>query len=1093
MANKKNEAKVRFTAETAQMNKEIKKADQELRELRSGLKLNAEEMKLNGVSADGLAKKHNILSQESEQYSAKIELLKQKLQMANELFGESSEESARLRVTINNTSAAYAKIAQEVQKAEEEIKSHADAMREAGEAASQGKGAYERLSDTIQKQKDDLEKLEEAYMDAVLMYGKNSTEAKSLAAEMRDLSNQLEDNEAGMEKLGKMAKKASGNIDELGDAAKDIDDGFTVAKGAVATFAGEALMGMVGIAKEGISTLYNLADETREYRNEMAKLQSSAQDSGYSAEFAKEKYMDMYAVLADETAANTTVSNFMAMKMSQEDMNTVLNAATGIWAKYGDSIPLDGLAESINETANAGTVTGNLADALNWAGINEDEFNNQLKACKTTQERQNLIVGKLDKTYGKLGESYKKTNKNVMDANRATAEYNDTMADLGAKMEPVTTSVKRGFAEVVEAAMDLVDADVDKAAEKIGDAFEWVADNLDTIVKIAGIGAGVLAGMFVVNKVSQFLNSIKTITTTMGLFRGATVAATAATEAQTVAQNRLNIAMNANPIGLIIAGIAAVTAATVAAVEIGKKVEEQQQKEREAVYGLSEAQNELCERLKEEKKTREEMVTAREHTVSGVTAEYDHYQKLADELSTLVDKNGKVKKGYEERVGFITTALAEATGIEIELTDGVIKNYDELRDAIEKVIEKKRAEAILSAYDAEYQAAITGQTQAVQDLTHAKEAQASADEKVATLQKQYNEAVAAYEENPAIWSNQEKMRQLGLALDTAKDSQEKANQAVVDAEGKMISYNATISNYEGLSAAIISGDTQKINDSMLKLQNSFITAETGTKQSLENQVQNMKKNYEDLKLAVESGTPGVTKEMVDGAKKMVDQSEAELGKFKKKAEKKAKEGMEGFGASTKKNSKKATDPAGDVADAAEKKLDDIDSESSGKNYNEGFGRGVSSNMSLATGPVGRLADRIKSTLRNKLDEHSPSRESYQDAYFYIMGFANSIMDNMEIAETAVEGMADAIKAPLKKLEVNPVNLKVNEDHMRIIETRMNSQLQSEMVAVENMIMGLKNMSFVLNINGHTFATATAGDCDGVNGTRILLRERGLAV
>lgn len=94
--------------------------------------------------------------------------------------------------------------------------------------------------------------------------------------------------------------------------------------------------------------------------------------------------MDLYSVLADETASNTTVSNFMAMQMSQENLNTVLHAATGIWAKYGDSIPLDGLAESINETANVGTVTGNLADALNWAGINEDDFNSKLSLCGST-------------------------------------------------------------------------------------------------------------------------------------------------------------------------------------------------------------------------------------------------------------------------------------------------------------------------------------------------------------------------------------------------------------------------------------------------------------------------------------------------------------------------------------------------------------------------------------------------------------------------------------------------------------------------------------------------------------------------------------
>ena len=154
-----------------------------------------------------------------------------------------------------------------------------------------------------------------------------------------------------MNQLEQEAKEASGEMEDLTEATKDAEEGFTVMKGAMGTFLGNAMTKMVDMAKEGVTSIYNLADETREYRGEMNKLSSAATSNGYTTEYAKQKYMDLYSVLADETASNTTVSNFMAMQMSQENLNTVLHAATGIWAKYGDSIPLDGLAESINETA----------------------------------------------------------------------------------------------------------------------------------------------------------------------------------------------------------------------------------------------------------------------------------------------------------------------------------------------------------------------------------------------------------------------------------------------------------------------------------------------------------------------------------------------------------------------------------------------------------------------------------------------------------------------------------------------------------------------------------------------------------------------
>lgn len=73
-------------------------------------------------------------------------------------------------------------------------------------------------------------------------------------------------------------------------------------------------------------------------------------------------------------------------------MTKLTDAAIGAWATYGDSIPIDGLAESINETIRAGAVTGTFADVLNWAGTSEDKFNEKLSKCKTESERVNLVM-----------------------------------------------------------------------------------------------------------------------------------------------------------------------------------------------------------------------------------------------------------------------------------------------------------------------------------------------------------------------------------------------------------------------------------------------------------------------------------------------------------------------------------------------------------------------------------------------------------------------------------------------------------------------------------------------------------------------------
>lgn len=124
----------------------------------------------------------------------------------------------------------------------------------------------------------------------------------------------------------------------------------------------------------------------------MGSLEVSSQNAGYTAEQTAESYRTLYGVLADDQTAATTTANLQALGLSQEELSTVIEGTIGAWATYGDSIPIDGLAESINETVKTSTVTGTFADMLNWAGTSEDAFNEKLAACGSESERVNLVM-----------------------------------------------------------------------------------------------------------------------------------------------------------------------------------------------------------------------------------------------------------------------------------------------------------------------------------------------------------------------------------------------------------------------------------------------------------------------------------------------------------------------------------------------------------------------------------------------------------------------------------------------------------------------------------------------------------------------------
>jgi phage-related protein len=254
------------------------------------------------------------------------------------------------------------------------------------------------------------------------------------------------------------------------------------------------------------------------------------------------------------------------MTTSQEGLAAWTDIATGVYAEFGSSLPIESLAEAANETAKTGAITGALADALNWAGISEEEFQKSLDECSTEGERSYLIIEELTDLYYDSAKAYKETAASTMEANRANSDYADTVAQLGEKIEPVTTAVKEGFTQLLQKVLELtsgvdIEVFIAKIEEGFGvvtntiipaikDGLQWILDNKDAVIAgLVGIGAG-FAAFNVASMIMGVVNAFK--------------AFKLANEGATVAQWLMNAAMNANPIVLIITLVAALVAGIIA-------------------------------------------------------------------------------------------------------------------------------------------------------------------------------------------------------------------------------------------------------------------------------------------------------------------------------------------------------------------------------------------------------------------------------------------------------------------------------------------------------------------------------------------------
>ena len=320
-------------------------------------------------------------------------------------------------------------------------------------------------------------------------------------------------NENPIEEVARAADDAEESLQDAGKEASNFGDYLK---------AGAIVEGAKGIA----SSLKDAAESSKEYMKIMGSLEISSQKAGYSAEETAAAYNTLYGVLGDNQTAATTTANLQALGLAQRQLEQLINGTIGAWATYGDSIPIDGLAEAINETVQTGKVTGTFADVLNWAGTSEDEFNKKLEEANSAAERANLVLNELSRQgLMNAGKAWQDNNEVLVESNKANAEYEDSMAQLSETVLPIIT----------------------KITEAVTKFINFILDNKASVVAaLTAIAAG-----FAAFKITSLISSlISGFTTFFGVIKSGQGVMAA-----------LNAVMSANPIGLIITAVAALVAA----------------------------------------------------------------------------------------------------------------------------------------------------------------------------------------------------------------------------------------------------------------------------------------------------------------------------------------------------------------------------------------------------------------------------------------------------------------------------------------------------------------------------------------------------
>lgn len=328
-----------------------------------------------------------------------------------------------------------------------------------------------QLNKVLQAEKMKLDDMRKRYDELKKAGKENSKEAQNLAININ--------------KQTATVKDAEGQIKHYEQSLKDLGDTSSSVGGKIAKGLGGVLAGIGATAVGAVGGFLALGESTREYRQGLNQLETAFGRVGFSAEDTYNAFNYFGSVLGDTRKAQETMLVLGQLVESEKELESWTDTLTGVFATYGEAIPLESMSEAIVLASKQAVAEGGLADALEWGGVNLENFNKKLESLNSEEERSAYIQDTLNGLYGEAAEQYKELNKDVLEASTAQTNLEHAMAKLGAVAEPIMTMLKNAIADLLmalEPAVKLMGEGLKGAFEGSADGAKKFADGLTGIV-----------------------------------------------------------------------------------------------------------------------------------------------------------------------------------------------------------------------------------------------------------------------------------------------------------------------------------------------------------------------------------------------------------------------------------------------------------------------------------------------------------------------------------------------------------------------------------------------------------------------------------
>lgn len=385
------------------------------------------------------------------------------------------------------------------------------------------------LKDSIKETKSKLDVLKEAQSQVTAQYKKGEIDAGQYRAFQRELEttksklSSLKDEKKNIHVIGTAFKEAKDKVEPVikkvekvgsvigGATSKAVK--FTATLGKIDTaMIGKAADGFkkytqtIGVGLAAVTTaLAANVEASREWNSDMTKLKTNAETSGNNFDFMKSKMQDLVAITGESDSSIEALSNLMAVGFSDEQMTPAINALSGAVEKFPDTLKIESLSDSLQETLATGAATGQFSELIGRMGDSFDDFNAGLQNCTSEAERQQYALDWLANSgLSEINDEYQSANKSTLDYERASFELQDALASLGTAFTPVMAGAKGMAADFLTKSLP--------AVQKLSGGFTKLFDGVSSLLDAYDSGGLdslteqipiVISGLF--NSASEFL------------------------------------------------------------------------------------------------------------------------------------------------------------------------------------------------------------------------------------------------------------------------------------------------------------------------------------------------------------------------------------------------------------------------------------------------------------------------------------------------------------------------------------------------------------------------------------------------------------